>query len=51
VAQVQTTTTPVAAKSQSSGLAKTGFDAWPVALLGVGCIAGAGLMLRRTRRS
>ena len=44
-------TTPVASKSQSSGLASTGFDAWLVALLGVGCIAGAGLLLRRTRRT
>jgi LPXTG-motif cell wall-anchored protein len=44
-------TTPVANQSQAGGLASTGFDAWLVALLGVGCIAGAGLLLRRTRRS
>jgi len=44
-------TTPVANQSQAGGLAATGFDAWLVALLGVGCIAGAGLLLRRTRRS
>ena len=40
-----------AAASESGGLAGTGFDAWLVALLGVACVAGSAVLLRRTRRS
>jgi hypothetical protein len=42
------TTTPTAGESQ---LAETGFDVWPLALLGVLCIAGSAVLLRRARRS
>jgi LPXTG-motif cell wall-anchored protein len=40
-----------AAASESGGLASTGFDAWLVALLGVACVGGSAVLLRRTRRS
>ena len=42
------TTTPTASQS---GLARTGFDVRPLALLGVLCIAASALLLRRVRRS
>jgi len=42
------TTTPTASESS---LAATGFGAWQLALLGVLCVAGSALLLRRTRRS
>jgi hypothetical protein len=51
-AQVAPTETAQAAEtSQGGGLASTGFDVWKVALLGALCVAGAALMLRRTRRT
>jgi len=42
------TTTPTASESS---LAATGFGAWQLALLGILCVAGSALLLRRTRRS
>ena len=35
----------------SKSLAETGFDVWQAGLLGVACLGGSALMLRRTRRS
>jgi hypothetical protein len=37
--------------ASETGLARTGFDAWQLALLGALCVAGSALLLRRTSRS